>query len=81
VIGESGDPDIAARPARWLTIHAHDGGFAAFMRGARDGVEVELLRLHHHGRHANTFFVIEGGWLRRCAHVPDLTTKARFAGI
>jgi mannose-6-phosphate isomerase-like protein (cupin superfamily) len=28
-------------PARWLTIHAHDGGFAAFMRGARDGVEVE----------------------------------------
>ena len=29
------------RPARWLTIHAQDGGFAAFMRGARDGVEVE----------------------------------------
>jgi mannose-6-phosphate isomerase-like protein (cupin superfamily) len=29
------------RPARWLTIHAPDGGFAAFMRGARDGVEVE----------------------------------------
>jgi len=29
------------RPARWLTIHAHDGGFAAFMRGIRDGVEVE----------------------------------------
>jgi quercetin dioxygenase-like cupin family protein len=29
------------RPARWLTIHAHDGGFAAFMRGARDGVEVD----------------------------------------
>jgi mannose-6-phosphate isomerase-like protein (cupin superfamily) len=29
------------RPARWLTIHAHDGGFAAFMRGARAGVEVE----------------------------------------
>jgi mannose-6-phosphate isomerase-like protein (cupin superfamily) len=29
------------RPARWLTIHAHDGGFAAFMRGARDDVEVE----------------------------------------
>ena len=27
--------------ARWLTIHARDGGFAAFMRGARDGVEVE----------------------------------------
>ena len=31
----------SARPARWLTIHAHDGGFAAFMRGARDGIEVE----------------------------------------
>lgn len=29
------------RPARWLTIHAHDGGFAAFMRGIRDGVAVE----------------------------------------
>jgi mannose-6-phosphate isomerase-like protein (cupin superfamily) len=29
------------RPARWLTIHARDGGFAAFMRGIRDGVEVE----------------------------------------
>jgi quercetin dioxygenase-like cupin family protein len=29
------------RPARWLTIHASDGGFAAFMRGIRDGVEVE----------------------------------------
>src|SRR5262245_42688926 len=29
------------RPARWLTIHAADGGFAAFMRGVRDGVEVE----------------------------------------
>jgi mannose-6-phosphate isomerase-like protein (cupin superfamily) len=29
------------RPARWLTIHAHDGGFAAFMRGVRDGVEVK----------------------------------------
>lgn len=28
------------RPARWLTIHAHDGGFAAFMRGVRDGDEV-----------------------------------------
>ena len=41
-------PDVAHsfrndsdRPARWLTIHAHDGGFAAFMRGARDGVRVE----------------------------------------
>lgn len=29
------------RVARWLTIHAPDGGFAAFMRGVRDGVEVE----------------------------------------
>jgi hypothetical protein len=29
------------RPARWLTIHAPDGGFAAFMRGVRDGVKVE----------------------------------------
>ena len=29
------------RPARWLTIHAPDGGFATFMRGIRDGVEVE----------------------------------------
>ncbi len=27
--------------ARWLTIHAHDGGFASFMRGVRDGVDVE----------------------------------------
>jgi mannose-6-phosphate isomerase-like protein (cupin superfamily) len=27
-------------PARWLTIHARDGGFASFMRGLRDGVEV-----------------------------------------
>jgi quercetin dioxygenase-like cupin family protein len=41
-------PDLARslrndgdRPARWLTIHAPDGGFAAFMRGLRDGVEVE----------------------------------------
>jgi quercetin dioxygenase-like cupin family protein len=29
------------RPARWLIIHAGDGGFAAFMRGIRDGVKVE----------------------------------------
>ena len=28
-------------PATWLTVHAPDGGFAAFMRGTRDGVEVE----------------------------------------
>jgi quercetin dioxygenase-like cupin family protein len=28
-------------PARWLTIHAHDGGFAGFMRGLRDDVTVE----------------------------------------
>jgi quercetin dioxygenase-like cupin family protein len=30
-----------AHPARWLVIHARDGGFAGFMRGIRDGVEVE----------------------------------------
>ena len=29
------------RSARWLTIHAPDGGFAAFMRGIRDGLEVD----------------------------------------
>ena len=29
------------RSASWLTIHGPDGGFAAFMRGLRDGVEVE----------------------------------------
>lgn len=28
-------------PARWLTIHAQDGGFARFMRGVRDGADVE----------------------------------------
>jgi quercetin dioxygenase-like cupin family protein len=28
-------------PARWLIIHASDGGFARFMRGMRDGVKVE----------------------------------------
>jgi len=28
-------------PARWLTIHAPDGGFAAFVRGLSDSVEVE----------------------------------------
>ncbi len=28
-------------PARWLTIHAPDGGFAGFMRGMRDGFEVK----------------------------------------
>lgn len=28
-------------PARWLTIHAPDGGFAAFVRGLRDGIDVE----------------------------------------
>jgi mannose-6-phosphate isomerase-like protein (cupin superfamily) len=27
-------------PASWLTIHAPDGGFAAFMRGIRDGIQV-----------------------------------------
>ena len=30
-----------SHPARWLIIHARDGGFAVFMRGLRDGVEVE----------------------------------------
>jgi quercetin dioxygenase-like cupin family protein len=34
--GTAGD-----QPARWLIIHAPDGGFAAFMRGLRDGVEVD----------------------------------------
>jgi quercetin dioxygenase-like cupin family protein len=29
------------RQARWLVIHARDGGFAAFMRGMRDGVAIE----------------------------------------
>ena len=29
------------RPARWLTIHARDGGYAAFMRGIRDGAQVD----------------------------------------
>jgi quercetin dioxygenase-like cupin family protein len=29
------------RPARWLTIHTPDGGFAGFMRGIRDGLNVE----------------------------------------
>jgi mannose-6-phosphate isomerase-like protein (cupin superfamily) len=33
-VGDSG-------PASWLTIHAPDGGFAAFMRGLRDGIQVE----------------------------------------
>jgi quercetin dioxygenase-like cupin family protein len=28
-------------PARWLIIHAGDSGFAAFMRGVRDGVKVK----------------------------------------
>jgi quercetin dioxygenase-like cupin family protein len=28
-------------PARCLSIHAQDSGFAAFMRGRRDGIEVE----------------------------------------
>ena len=29
------------RPARWMTIHARDGGFARFMRGMAAGVEVD----------------------------------------
>jgi mannose-6-phosphate isomerase-like protein (cupin superfamily) len=28
-------------PARWLTIHTPDGGFAAFIRGMRDGTRVD----------------------------------------
>jgi quercetin dioxygenase-like cupin family protein len=28
-------------PASWFTVHAPDGGFAAFMRGLRDGIQVE----------------------------------------
>ena len=30
-----------SHPARWLVIHAGDCGFAAFIRGIRDGVKVE----------------------------------------
>lgn len=33
--------NAGVRPARWLTIHAHDGGFGGFMRGVRDGVGIE----------------------------------------
>src|SRR3954469_12666016 len=29
------------RPARWLTVHTPDGGFAAFMRSIRDGGDVD----------------------------------------
>ena len=29
------------QPARWLIIHAPDGGFAAFMRGNRDNVQID----------------------------------------
>ncbi len=28
------------QPARWLIIHAPDGGFAAFMRGIRDKAQI-----------------------------------------
>ena len=34
--GTAGD-----QPARWLIIHAGDGGFAAFMRGIRDRVQID----------------------------------------
>ena len=34
--GTAGD-----RPARWLIIHAPDGGFADFMRGIRDKVQID----------------------------------------
>jgi quercetin dioxygenase-like cupin family protein len=30
-----------SHPASWLVIHAKDGGFAAFMRGIREGVQVD----------------------------------------
>ncbi len=30
-----------SHPACWLIIHAGDGGFAALMRGVRDGIKVE----------------------------------------
>ena len=29
------------QPARWLIVHARDGGFAAFMRGSRDQVRID----------------------------------------
>ncbi len=29
------------QPARWLIIHARDGGFAAFMRGIRDSTQID----------------------------------------
>jgi quercetin dioxygenase-like cupin family protein len=29
------------QPARWLTIHTPDGGFAAFMRSIRDNTKVD----------------------------------------
>ena len=32
---------IGDLPARWLVIHAVDGGFAGFMRGIRDGDNVD----------------------------------------
>jgi mannose-6-phosphate isomerase-like protein (cupin superfamily) len=32
---------VGSGPARWLTLHARDGGFAAFMRGIRDGEAVD----------------------------------------
>jgi cupin superfamily acireductone dioxygenase involved in methionine salvage len=34
--GTAGD-----KPARWLVMHAPDGGFAAFMRGLHNGVQVD----------------------------------------
>jgi len=33
--------NAGTRPARWLTIHAPDGGFADFMRGLRDEVAID----------------------------------------
>jgi mannose-6-phosphate isomerase-like protein (cupin superfamily) len=69
-------------PAEWLTIHARDGGFAGFMRGVRDGVEVEWdisAALAGDGRSAVEAIVSPeavdgrpeyGAWVR-CA-LPDL---------
>ena len=34
--GTAGD-----EPARWLVVHAPDGGFAAFLRGLHDGIQVD----------------------------------------
>ena len=56
------------RAAGWLTIHAHDGGFAAFMRGLRDGVSVDwdiALVPTGGGRPASDAIVRRGEWSGR----------------